>query len=348
MPNLEPLSIPGYEEVYKITDSPSGLLGVIAIHSTQKGPSLGGVRICTYPDFEAALEDALRLSKGMTYKSLMADAELGGGKAVLIGNPNEPISEDLLRAFGKAVNQLEGRYYTAEDSGIVQSQLAIINQETPYIVGLEKEGSSGNPCPATAWGTFRAMQATMHELTGSDSLTDVTVAIQGLGAVGMRLAEILFWQGANLIVTDVCQDKIRLAQEKYRALYVNPADILSTPCDILSPAAYGGILSKQSIENLRCKAVVGCANNQLLQKGDAKFLQKKGILYAPDYVVNAGGLINVQFELSVGGYNPVRARNEVRKIYDRLKGVYAYAKAHECTTEEAAFLIAEEKLHSHV
>ena len=345
---LEPISVPGYEEVYKITEPLSGLLGIIAIHSTQRGPSLGGVRICSYPNFETALEDALRLSKGMTYKALMANAALGGGKAVLMTDPKGFISDDALRAFGRAVNQLEGRYYTAEDSGIVQTQLAIVGEKTGYIVGLEKKGSSGNPCPSTAWGVFRGIQATMHELRQTDSVAGVTVAIQGLGAVGLRLAEILFWHGANLIVTDICKEKVTIAEEKYRATYVPPSEILSTPCDILSPSAYGGILNKNSIKTLACRAVVGCANNQLLEKGDALLLSTRGILYAPDYVVNAGGLINVQFELLESGYDPICARNEIRKIYDRLKEVYRYAKTHDCTTEEAAFFIAEEKLHSHV
>jgi|JI9StandDraft_1071089.scaffolds.fasta_scaffold15880_3 leucine dehydrogenase len=347
-PNLEILSVPGYEEVYKISHLPTGLLGVIAVHSTLRGPSLGGVRICAYKNFESALNDALRLSKGMTYKAAISDAELGGGKAVIIADPNGPISTDLLHAYAECVNRLEGRYYTAEDSGITPLQLLRVAEKTPYIVGLEREGSSGNPCPFTAWGVLRAIEATLFEIYGSPLIEGKTIAIQGLGAVGMRIAEILFWHGAHLIVTDVREEKIFEAVDRFKAKAVDKDEILSIPCDILSPSAYGGILNQKTIPALQCRAIVGCANNQLLEKTDGLLLKERGILYAPDYVVNAGGVINVQFELRKEGYSPAKARDEVRKIYTRLQNVYSLAKKENISTDEAAFLIAEEKIYSHV
>lgn len=346
-PTLEKLDIPGYEEVYKIHDSTVGLMGVIAIHSTKMGPAVGGARVFPYSSFDDALTDALRLSKGMTQKSVLADANLGGGKAVIIADPRKPIPGNLLRSFARAVHSLNGRYFTAEDSGITQDHLRVVREETPFVLGIESTNSSGNPCPCTAWGVLRGIQATMEELTGSPSLKGKVVAIQGVGFVGTFLAELLFWEGADLFVTDICPEKVERVCRKYDATAVELENIYDVPCDIFSPCAMGAILNKRTIPRLKCKAVAGSSNNQLeVEEEDGNLLRDRNILYAPDIVINTGGFINVQMEIGVDSYKPTLARDSINKIYDRLKNVYAIARSEDICPSAAAFKLAEEKLHS--
>lgn len=344
-PTLEKLDIAGYEEVYKVHDSSVGLMAVIAIHSTKMGPAVGGARVFPYNSFDEALEDALRLSRGMTQKSVLADAPLGGGKAVIIADPRKPIPGKLLKSFARAVHSLKGRYFTAEDSGINQDHLRVIREETPYVLGIESKDSSGNPCPCTAWGVLRGIQATMEEISGSSSLKGKVIALQGAGFVGSYLADLLFWEGADLFVSDICPDKVARICRKYDATAVELDNIYDIPCDIFVPCAMGGILNKNTIPRLQCKAVAGSANNQLLNEiEDGKRLQERGILYAPDIVINTGGFINVQMEIGMDSYKPTLARDSINLIFDRLKNVYKIAKAENLCPGQAAIMLAEEKL----
>ena len=343
-PQLEEIKIPDYEEVYKVHDSTVGLIGVIAIHSTKIGPAVGGCRIFPYPSFDDALLDALRLSKGMTQKSLLMDGAIGGGKGVIIADPTKPIPGNLLRSFARAVHSLQGRYFTAEDSGMNQDRLRAIREETPYVLGVEADDSSGNPCPCTAWGTYRGIQATMEEITGSKSLKGKVVAIQGLGFVGSLLAEILFWEGADLVVTDICGEKMRSICKQFDATAVEPENIYDVPCDIFAPCAMGAIINSRTIPRLKCKGIAGSSNNQLEKESDGDLLMKKGIVYAPDIIINAGGLINVQTEIGPNSYKPTLARDSINKIYDRTKAVFLYAKEQGLNPADAAIKLAKEKL----
>lgn len=342
-PTLEKLNIPDYEEVYKISEPTSGLLGIIAIHSTKNGPALGGVRAFPYQTFDKALEDALRLSRGMTIKCFLGGTSLGGGKSVIIADPKKGISTEVWRAFGQCVEKLEGRYYTAEDSGSTQKDLQVIAQETSYIVGLESDESSGNPCPYTAWGTLRGIQATIEEITGSSSLEGKTIAIQGLGFVGSILAELLFWHGANLIVTDIDAKKLKQIVRKFDATPVEPDHIYDVPCDIFAPCAMGGTLNENTIARLKCYGVAGCANNQLLTPEDGERLNERGILYAPDVLVNAGGVINVQTEIGSHTYRPTFSRDHVNQIFQRTKNLFALAKEQGISPQKALnYLLQQE------
>lgn len=342
---FEDIHVEGYEKVVKCLDPHTGLKAIIAIHNTQLGPALGGTRIYPYQNFDEALFDVLRLAEGMTYKSALAETGLGGGKSVIIADPKTEKTPELLRAFGRAVNALGGQYICAEDVGCTTEDVQIIREETPYVVGLVHEKSSGDPAPFTAWGVFRGIQATLKTLFGSDSLHGKTVAIQGIGAVGMNLIEKLFWHGATIIAADLNSESVELARQKYGVKIVPPEEILFVECDILTPCALGGILNADSIPKLKCKGIVGAANNQLLdQKSDSLLLAERGIIYAPDFGVNSGGLINVTFELSKEGYNPILARDKVNRVYDLLLSIYSIAKQNRTSTVKAACSLAEHRL----
>ncbi|HSW87159.1 MAG TPA: Glu/Leu/Phe/Val dehydrogenase [Rhabdochlamydiaceae bacterium] len=341
---LEEIFIPGYERVVKVTDEKAGLKAIISLHNTSIGPALGGTRIYPYPSFDDALNDVLRLSKGMTYKSALAETGLGGGKSVIILDPKKGKTEESLMAFGKAVHQLEGAYICAEDVGCTTSDMMVIRRTTPYVVGLPHEKSSGDPSPFTAWGTFRGIQSVQKKLYGNDSLKDKVVAVQGLGSVGSRVAEFLFWAGAKLILCDTNLDKAHQIAGKFGAEVCEPEDILTVECDIFAPCALGGILNQNTIPKLKCRAIAGCANNQLLKDSDADELMKRGILYAPDFVVNAGGLINVNEELDPEGYRPDVSRNKTDAIYDRLMIIYDIAEQNRFSTNAAAVSLGDYRL----
>lgn len=340
----ETLKVSGYEKVIKITEHKSGLQAIIAIHSTMLGPALGGTRIYPYQDFNQALTDVLRLSKGMTYKSAIAQTGSGGGKSVIIADAKTQKTPALLHAFGKAVDRLRGKYVCAEDIGCNINDCMIIRQKTQYVCGLNHEKGSGNPSPYTAWGVFRGIQATAKRLFGSDLLEGKTVAVQGVGSVGACLLDYLFWAGASLVIADIDFQKVRRLSHKYRARVVGPTEILKFPCDILAPCAMGGIFHEKTIPQLRCKGIVGASNNQLLKGCDAKMFAKRNILYAPDFVINAGGLINVLCELSSEGYNALRSREKVNEIYRQLLTIYDIAEQNNCSTHEAAVSLANYRL----
>lgn len=339
---LEQISVPGYEKVVKVSCSRVGLEAIICIHSLAMGPSLGGIRIYPYATFDAALEDVMRLSKGMTYKSAVTECGWGGGKSVIIANSRTQKTPELLQAFAQAVDRLQGEYICAEDVGCTPQDVQLISQVTPYVVGLP--GSSGNPSPFTAWGTYRGIQAVLKKLFGSDSVEGRTVAIQGLGSVGSELANYLFWGGARLIIADVDAEKLQTVAQMTGASIVPPDEILQVECDVFAPCAMGGILSETTIPLLRCKAVAGSANNQLLKDSDAELLFAKGILYAPDFVINAGGLINVSQELEPAGYQPSLSRQKVHHIYEQLMVIFDIAEQKRCSTHRAALSLVEYRL----
>lgn len=341
---LEEVIVPGYKKVIKVTHHEAGLKAIICIHSTAMGPALGGTRIYPYASFDAALTDVMRLSKGMTYKSAISEAGWGGGKSVIIADPKKNKTKEMLYAFGTAVDRLQGEYICAEDVGCTPEDVMEISKATPYVVGLPHSKSSGNPSPFTAWGTFRGIQSVLKKMTGSDSLENRTVAIQGLGSVGYELARLLFWHGAQLVVADIDASKCESIAAIAGARIVSIEDILSEECDVLAPCAMGGAINPQTIPELRCKAIAGCANNQLLIDSDADELIAREILYAPDFVINAGGLINVTYELNPSGYNPVMARAKVHRLYDQLMVIYDIAEQNRFSTHRAALSLADYRL----
>lgn len=341
---IKEISIPDYEKVIEAKDLASGLHCLIAIHNTTLGPSLGGARIYPYNRQEDALEDVLRLSKGMTYKSAIVENGFGGGKSVIIADPKSEKTDALLESFGNVIQSLEGKYIVAEDVGSSVEDMIVIRRRTPYVAALPTEESSGDPSRFTAWGVFRGMQAMAMKLWKSPSLRNKTIAIQGLGHVGSRLADLLFWEGAKLIFSDIDQKHVTELARQYGASIVEAEEFTRTPCDILSPCALGGTLSKQTIPYLKCLAIAGSANNQLLERGDGRRIMDRGIIYAPDFVINAGGIINAAAEFDKGGYNPNRSRDKVDKIYDSLLEIFVRSDLEDKTPNRVAIDIAKQKL----
>jgi leucine dehydrogenase len=330
-----------HEQVVFCYDKVSGLKAIIGIHDTTLGPALGGTRMWPYKTEEEALFDVLRLSRGMTYKSAAMGLPLGGGKAVIIGDPRKDKSEELFRAFGRFVQSLGGRYITAEDVGTTTDDMAIIAGETPHVKGLD--GTSGDPSPITAYGVYRAMQASLQRVFGSDNLAGRTVAVQGVGAVGFPLVARLLEAGAKVFVTDIYPDKVQQAVE-IGAIAVPSDRIIDQECDIFAPCALGAVLNDDTIPRLKAKVVCGSANNQLLEPRHSAALADRGILYAPDFVANGGGVINVADEINPGGYNRERAMKKVSTIYDILLRVFKTADEKKISTHEAADLVAEERI----
>ena len=333
---LEEVHVLEYERVVKISDKDSGLRAIICIHNTTLGPALGGTRIYPYSSWEDALYDVKRLAKGMTYKSALAQTGLGGGKSVILADPKKEKTKERLRAFGRAVHLLGGGYICAEDVGSSTEDMEFIREETPYVVGLARSTSSGDPSPFTAWGTLRGIQAALKSIYGCESIQGKTVAIQGLGHVGAKLAELLFWMGAKLIVADIDSKRATEIGKNFSAAVCSSEEIYTAVCDVFAPCALGGILNAKTIPTLRCKAVAGCANNQLGQDSDAEVLLARNILYAPDFVINAGGLINVTQELEASGYVAETSRKKVDAIFDQLNIIFDIAKRKRCSTHGAA------------
>ena len=322
MLEIKTLDVPGYENVVEITNRDAGMHGFIALHDTTLGPALGGLRIYPYKNTEDALNDVLRLAKGMTYKSAVAETGLGGGKSVLIADPKTQKTDRLLLAFAEALNTMEGRYIVAEDVGSSVEDMLVIHKRSKYVAALPTEKSSGDPSRFTAHGLFLGMQAVGMKLWGSPSLEHKVIAIQGLGHVGSKLAKFLFWEGAQLIVTDLDPAIPREFRLKYGATEAKPGRFLETECDILAPCALGGVFTPGTIPSLRCKAILGAANNQLLTEEDGRRLMERGILYAPDFVANAGGIINAAAEFEPEGYHPAASLHKVNKIYRILLEVF--------------------------
>lgn len=343
MLKIQQLKIPGFEKVIEAIDPEANLHSIIAIHNTQLGPAMGGVRILPYASVDEALTDVLRLAKGMTYKSAVAANGLGGGKSVIIAGQKDK-NVKLLRAFGKVVDSLSGEYIAAEDVGSSIEDMGILHNSTPFVAAYSDEKSSRDPSRFTAWGVFRGIQAVAKTIWGKDSLRKRTIAIQGLGSVGSKLANILFWEGATLILSDIDEKKLHEHALLFGAKTVSPEAFCAVNCDILAPCALGGIINPKTIAKMECKAIAGAANNQLLEDPCGELLLKKGILYAPDYIINAGGIINASAEFDLEGYNPVRARDKVNHIYDVLLQVLAKAAEEGKPTNQVADELAEYNL----
>lgn len=332
-----------YEQLVFCQDEASGLKAIIAIHDTTLGPALGGARMWTYASEENAIEDALRLARGMTYKNAAAGLNLGGGKTVIIGDPFKDKNEEMFRALGRFIQGLNGRYITAEDVGTTVTDMDLIHEETNYVTGISPAfGSSGNPSPVTAYGVYRGMKAAAKEAFGSDSLEGRTISVQGLGNVAYKLCEYLHNEGAKLVVTDINQAAIDRVVHDFGATAVAPDDIYSQEVDIFSPCALGAILNDETIPQLKARVVAGSANNQLQDSRHGDILHELGIVYAPDYVINAGGVINVADELY--GYNRERAMKRVDGIYDSIEKIFAISKRDGIPTYVAANRLAEERI----
>lgn len=332
-----------YEQLVMCHDSTSGLKAIIAIHDTTLGPALGGTRMWTYESEEEAIVDALRLARGMTYKAAAAGLNLGGGKTVIMGNPRTDKSEELFRAFGRYIQGLNGRYITAEDVGTTVADMDMIHMETEYVTGVSPAyGSGGNPSPVTAFGVYRGMKAAAKEAFGNDSLDGKKIAVQGVGSVSYHLCRYLHEEGAQLIVTDIHPDNVQRAVNDFGAKAVGVNEIFGVDCDIFSPNALGAIVNDQTIPQLKCKVIAGAANNQLKEERHGQEIHEMGIVYAPDYVINAGGLINVADELH--GYNQERALKRVEGIYDNILKVFEIAKRDGIPTYVAADRMAEERI----
>ena len=335
----------GHEQLSVWTDPDAKLRAFIAIHDTSLGPALGGTRIWPHPTEEAAILDVLRLSQAMTYKSAVAGLPLGGGKALIMADSHTDKTEAMFRSYGRFVESMGGRYITTEDVGASTQDLAWVAQETKHVVGLpESMGGGGNPASVTGFGVFQAMRACAEATWGSDSLSGRTVALQGYGNVATALGGHLLEAGARLIVTDIREEK----RQEAAALpgdvtVVKPDQLLSVECDVLAPCALGAVLNAESIPQLQCAVVCGAANNQLAEEEDAGRLMDRGILYAPDYVVNAGGVINVFHEMN-GPYDAKAALEMAAHIYDTTHRVIRTAKERSVTTAQAAGLMAEERL----
>src|ERR671933_1890342 len=332
---FEKLSEYRYEQLVFCHDKSTGLRAIIAIHDTTLGPALGGCRMWPYETEEEAVVDALRLARGMTYKAAASGLNLGGGKSVILGDPDNDKSEALFRSFGRYVETLGGRYIVAEDVGTSTEDINYIRVETSHVVGVDvTRGGSGDPSPLTALGVLQGMRACTEEVFGTTSLDGRTVAVQGVGHVGYHLCRLLHEEGANLIVTDVDEAAVERAIKEFGAKAVEPDEILTIPCDIFAPCALGAVLDDATIPELRCSIVAGSANNVLAESHHGEALSERAILYAPDYVINAGGLINVADELE--GYNERRATKRVMRIEDRIRRIIAISKQDGISANEAA------------
>lgn len=332
-----------YEQVVICQDKQSGLKAIIAIHDTTLGPALGGTRMWTYENEADAFEDALRLAKGMTYKNAAAGLNLGGGKTVIIGDPRKDKNEEMFRAFGRYIQGLNGRYITAEDVGTTVQDMDLIYEETDYVAGISPAfGSSGNPSPVTAYGVYVGMKSAAKEAFGSDDLSGKTVAVQGVGNVAYHLCKHLSEEGASLVVTDINKESVERAVNDFNAKAVNIDEIYEVDCDIFAPCALGGIINDQTIPRLKATVIAGAANNQLKEDRHGHLIHELGIVYAPDYIINAGGVINIADELK--GYNAERALKKVEGIYQNLDEVFAIAKRDQIPTFKAADRMAEERI----
>ncbi|MSQ05807.1 MAG: Glu/Leu/Phe/Val dehydrogenase [Dehalococcoidia bacterium] len=342
---FEHLGRHGYEQLVMCSDPSVGLKAIIVIHDTTLGPACGGLRIWPYATEEEALADVLRLSRAMTYKSAAADVPLGGGKAVVIADSRTQKTEAMLRAYGRFVDTLGGRYITTTDVGSTGRDLEYIRQETRHVVGLATSlGGSGDTSIMTGLGVYMGMKACAKEVWGSDSLRGKRVAMQGFGKVAQNTAHHLMKEDAQLVVTDVYDSALDKARELGLKV-VAPEKIYDEQCDIFAPCALGGVISSDTIPRLHCRIVAGGANNQLLTEADGQELHRRGILYAPDYIINAGGIINVSTEIGAT-YSAERAREKTERIYEIIGKVIEISKREEIPTALAADRLAETRLAS--
>lgn len=343
MLTLEKMYSMGHEEVVFVQDKSCGLKAIIGIHDTTLGPALGGTRLWPYASEEEALIDVLRLSRGMTYKNAISGLHLGGGKAVIIADPKDK-SEALFRAFGRFVESLNGRYITAEDVNTTVQDIEYIHRETKFVTGVAQEnGGSGNPSPYTALGVLRGIEASITKVFGKRDLKDKTVAIQGVGAVGFELAKLLAQAGVNIVYTDVNEKNIeRVKTSLPQAKFVSPDVIFGVQCDVYAPCALGASINDETIPQLKAKIVCGSANNQLKEDRHGLLLKEQGILYAPDYLVNAGGVMNVSIEFD--GWSDAKSRRMIDTIYDKTLEVFQIADEQNLPVNKAADVMAEKRI----
>lgn len=331
-----------YEQIVYCNDNKVGLKAIIAIHNSALGPATGGCRMWNYRNENEALTDVLRLSKGMTYKASISGLPLGGGKSIIIGDPAQKTPE-LLRRFGDFVENFKGHYITAKDVGIDSNDLKTIKNRTSHILGIAGEAnSSGDPSPVTAWGVYNGMLACAEKAFGAKSLKGLKISMQGLGAVNYHLLKYLHQEGAAVTACDINKEAVERAQKEFGVQIASPESIYDVASDIFSPGALGAILNSQTIPKLKCKVVAGGANNQLATEKDGEELLKRGILYAPDYAINAGGLTNIFHERE--GYNRERAYAHVAKIYDTIKNILEVSAQENLPTNLVANKIAENRV----
>jgi len=337
---FERMSQREHEQLVLWNEPRIGYKGIIAIHNTTLGPALGGTRFWNYETEAEAIEDALRLARGMTYKSALAGLNLGGGKSVIIGDPNTRNREMIFRAHGRAVESLAGRYITAEDVGTSPADMDFVHMETDHVVGLM--GKSGDPSPVTAFGVYKGMKAAALHKYGDDSLAGKHVTVQGVGHVGYFLCQDLAEEGARLTVTDIDPEKVDVVVKEFGAEAVKPDEIYAVDADIFAPCALGAILNDDTLKVLKVDIVVGGANNQLAEPRHAQEVEAKGILYGPDYLVNAGGLINVYAEIE--GWPAERSLRKAGEIYNTLLRILEVAESEGITTAEASDRVAEQRM----
>ncbi|MGE4232192.1 MAG: Leu/Phe/Val dehydrogenase [Bacteriovoracia bacterium] len=333
----------GYEQIIYCQDKKTGLKAIISIHDSTLGPGVGGCRMYPYETEEQAIEDVLRLSKGMTYKASISGLDWGGAKAVIIGDAKKDKTAALLRRYAEFVDTLKGRYITAKDVGITGPDLEVIRSKTQHVLGIEGvSGSSGDPSILTAWGVYNGMKACANQVWGSPSLKGRRIAVQGLGYVSYYLLKHLAKEGASIVAADVDDQRIQKCRLEFEMDIVSPDEIVSQKCDIFSPNALGAILNSKSIPTLQCKIVAGAANNQLATNQDGYDLMSKDIVYAPDYAINAGGLINIYHEPK--GYNSARAHDHVAGIYATIERILDRSKQEKIPPHIIADRIAEERI----
>lgn len=345
-PLFNELSQKQHEQIIFCSRPEAGLKAIIAIHDTTLGPALGGVRMWNYSSENEAIKDVLRLARGMTYKSAISGLNLGGGKGVIIGDSRTDKSEAMFRAFGRFVDGLAGRYITAEDVGMSEKDMEWIFSETKYVTGIPKSlGGSGDPSPVTAYGVYMGMKASVKKVYGTDSLEGKRIGIQGAGSVATHLARYLKKENARLFITDIFEDKANKLARETGGTAIDPDKIYSLDLDIFSPCALGGVVNDDTINHLSCGIIAGGANNILDNElNHGEMLRERNILYAPDYVINAGGIINVSSELE--GYNEQRAMEKTARIYDTTLKIFDYADKHDITPNKASNILAEQRIQS--
>lgn len=332
-----------HEEIIYCHNKEAGLKAIIAIHNTVLGPALGGLRMYPYKTEQEALTDVLRLSRGMTYKAAVSGLNLGGGKSIIIGDPKTDKSEVLFRSFGRFLDSLGGRYITAEDVGIDVNDMEYVYQETENVVGVHQmHGGSGDPSPFTAFGTLQSIKASLEKKYGNQDVGDYSYAIQGVGHVGLELVKLLHAEGAKIFVTDVNQDVLNICKEQYTCEVVGLDEIYAVDADVYCPCALGATVNDETIGQFKFSIVCGSANNQLAETRHGDELEKRSIIYAPDYAVNAGGLMNVSIELE--GYNRERAMRMTRNIYYNISNIFKIAERDNIPTWQAADRMGEERI----
>lgn len=338
------VSFDNHEQIVFCNDKDTGLKAIIGIHNSVLGPALGGTRMWNYANEWEALNDVLRLSRGMTYKSAMAGLNLGGGKAVIIGDAKTQKTPELMRKFGEFVHSLSGRYITAEDVGMVTADMDTVRDVTPYVTGIsEARGGSGNPSPVTAYGVYMGMKAAANNQFGSAALDGKKVLVQGIGHVGETLVDYLSKEGALVQITDINQDKLQEVSTKYGASIFTGDDLYSADVDIYAPCALGATINDDTVYKIKAKVIAGAANNQLANENvHGPILQERGILYAPDFVINAGGIINVYAEIA--HYDSAEAMRRTENIYNTTLEIFDYGVKHNLTPQKAAMAIADARI----